>query len=74
MTAAIRQAKRYQIGDEQTLSEFLDYAFGAYLYVAGTGLVPWLDRRMNNLAIPARVRVEGLRFAILETLEEQGLP
>jgi hypothetical protein len=71
--ATILQAKSYQIADEQTLSQFLDYAFGAYLHLTGTDLVPWLDRYMSNLEVPAKVRVERLRLAILETLEEQGL-
>jgi hypothetical protein len=71
--AAIGQAKSYQIWDEPTLRQFLDYAFGAYLYVAGTDLVPWMDRHMNNLAIPARVRVDTMRLAMLEALEKQGL-
>jgi len=71
--ATIRQAKSYQIADERSLSQFLDYAFGAYLYVAGTGLVPWLDRHMSNLAIPAKVRVEGLWLAVSEALQEQGV-
>jgi hypothetical protein len=69
--ATILQAKNYKITEEQTLSQFLDYAFGAYLHVTGTGLVPWMDHLMSNLAVPASLRVDRLRLAILERIEQR---
>lgn len=64
--AIVRKAIDYEISDEKTLLEFLDCSFGAWLYVAGNDLASWLDARMGNLIIPAAIRVDNLRFAILE--------